>query len=440
MANPDSADPAEIERLRAEVARLKEELDAPAPARSGHTRWVRSTAVVVLLVIGFILTPVSIASIWLRNTVYNTDTYVQTVQPLASNPAVISAVSLQVTDAIFQQVDIEALLQQNLPPKLSFAAGPLAAQVESQTNNVVTRALETPQFQQLWGQINRTASQSLVAFLTADKPSAISVQNGQLVLDLEPVVANVKQQLVDSGFSLASKIPSISKSVVLPVANVQPLVQARSMANLMRTLSYVLPVLAIVCFALAVFLARDRRRAVIWVGALLALGALVSGFGLASGRQIFLSQRPGTVFDAATAAWMFDTLSRFLRNSNRVVFLVGALIAIVGAFSGPYPWAVKTRGIVSGAITQGGAKTGWDTGAFGAWFDQHRRGWLVGIGALFAIVVIAWNRPTPAVILWLFIAALVLVAVGLFIAATAPRPLPEGEGEPTETPQGAVSP
>jgi len=420
MTNPDSADSAEVAQLRAEVERLQEELDAKPSGHSGHTGWVRSTAVVVLLVIGFVLTPASIASVWLRNTVFNTDQYVQTVQPLAQNPAVIQAVSTQVTTAIFQQIDVETLLQQNLPPKLSFAAGPIAAQVKSQTNSLVTRALETPQFQQLWNQVNRTASESLVAFLTADKPSAISVQNGQLVLDLQPIVANVQQQLVSSGFSLASKIPTISKSVVLPVANVQPLVQARSAANLLRTLSYVLPILAIVCFGLAVFLARDRRRAVIWVGVLLALGALVSGVELAAGRQIFLSQRPGTVFDAATAAWMFDTLVRFLRNSNRVVFILGALIAIVGAFSGPYPWAVKTRGIVGGAITQGGAKTGWNTGAFGAWFDQHRRGWLVGIGALFAIVVVTWNRPTPAVLLWLFVAAVFLVVVGLFVAATAP--------------------
>ena len=40
---------------------------------------------------------------------------------------------------------------------------------------------------------------------------------------------------------------------------------------------------------------------------------------------------------------------------------------------------------------------------------------------VYAVVVVIWDRPTPMVLLWLLVAALVLLAVGLFIAATAPR-------------------
>jgi hypothetical protein len=412
---------AEIEAMRAEVEALQTQLAAKqAEDRRRRSGWIRSTAVVLLMVIGFVLTPVSIWSTWLRNNVYDTNTYVETVAPLASDPAVVSQVSTAVTNELFAQIDVESLLQQNLPPKLSFAAGPLADQIKSQTNGLVTKALQTSQFQDLWVQVNRTASQSLVAFLEADQSSALSVQNGQLVLDIGPIVENVKQQLVDQGFSLAEKIPTVNKDVILPVANVDQIVKAKQAVNAFRTLSYVFPIVAIICFALAIFLARDRRRAVIWVGGLLAAGALLSGVFLASGRSAFLANRPGTVFDENTAASMFDTLTRFLRNSNRVTFFIGLILALVAAFSGPYAWAVKTRGMVSGAITEGGSKTGWDTGAFGAFFARHRRGWLIGIALLYAIVVVLWTQPTPAVLFWLLVAALVLVALGIFFAATAP--------------------
>jgi hypothetical protein len=412
---------AEIDAMRAQVEALQAELEAKkAEDRRRRGSWIRSTAVVLLMVIGFVLTPMSIWSTWVRNNIYDTNRYVETVAPLAQDPAVVSQVSTAVTDELFTQIDVEALLQQNLPPKLSFAAGPLASQIKTQTNNVVTKALETEQFQNLWVQVNRTASEQLVAFLEADQPSALSVQNGQLVLDIGPIVANVKEQLQAQGFSLASKIPTVSKSVVLPVANVAEIIRAKQAINGFRSLSYVFPIVGIICFALAIFLARDRRRAVIWVGGLLAAGALLSGVLLASGRSAFLANRPGTVFDAATASSMFDTLTRFLRNSNRVAFFLGLIIALVAAFSGPYGWAVRTRGVVSGAITSGGERTGWDTGSFGAFFARHRRGWMLAIVLLYALAVVLWTQPTPAVLFWLLIAALVLLALGIFFAATAP--------------------
>ena len=49
---------------------------------------------------------------------------------------------------------------------------------------------------------------------------------------------------------------------------------------------------------------------------------------------------------------------------------------------------------------------------------------------VYAVVVVIWDRPTPMVLLWLPVAALVLLAVGLFIAAIAPRK--EADAEPAK--------
>ncbi|MFZ0324559.1 MAG: hypothetical protein WAN48_10555 [Actinomycetes bacterium] len=419
---------AQIADLQAEIDRLHKELEARPTEPTHHLGWVRSTAVVVLMALGFLLTPVSIAAIWTRNEVFNTDVYVETITPLADDPAVINAVADAVTKAMFARIDVQQVLQQELPPQLAFAAGPIASTVESQTNGLVVKALETPQFQQAWISVNTAAHEALVKFLTGDTSAAVSVQNGQLVLDIGPIVSQVRQQLIDQGVSIASKIPDVSTSIVLPIANVDAIVKARQVASTFHTLSYVLPILGLLFFALAVYLARDRRRALIWVGFLLAAGAFMSGVALNLERSAYLSV---SLLPQDAASSVFDTVMRFLKNANRVVFFVGILLAAVAAFSGPYGWAVKTRSVVGGAVTSGGEKTGLDTGAFGSWFAAHRRGWAVGIAVLYAIVVVVWTRPTPAVLFWLLVAALVLLAVFQFLAATAPRPDVEDEASDT---------
>src|SRR3954453_21836896 len=53
---------------------------------------LRSIAVVVLVTLGALMATASVPTIWGRNLVLDTDRYVATLQPLASNPGVRSAV------------------------------------------------------------------------------------------------------------------------------------------------------------------------------------------------------------------------------------------------------------------------------------------------------------------------------------------------------------
>ena len=97
----------ELEEARAEIARLREENDqlrVHPPSRAAG--WARSTAVVVLFALGFLLVPTAGLAVWGRNTLLNTDRYVETVAPLSDEPAVIDSVANRVTDAIFAQIDV----------------------------------------------------------------------------------------------------------------------------------------------------------------------------------------------------------------------------------------------------------------------------------------------------------------------------------------------
>ena len=66
-------------------------------------------------------------AVWARNQVTNTDRYVRTVAPLASDPAIQQAVADQITAQIFTYLDVrgltnqtvDALATRGLPPRLA---------------------------------------------------------------------------------------------------------------------------------------------------------------------------------------------------------------------------------------------------------------------------------------------------------------------------------
>src|SRR5215212_11429533 len=109
---------AELVRLRAEVAALRVQVRQPeATAGGGVTgpavrqRW-RTVMVVLLIVLGCVLAPLAGVAVWARNQVTDTDRYVTTVTPLASDPAIQQAITDQITAQVFTYIDIQALTTQ----------------------------------------------------------------------------------------------------------------------------------------------------------------------------------------------------------------------------------------------------------------------------------------------------------------------------------------
>ena len=87
-------------------------------------RWRRIVGT-ILLVVGCVLVPLSLSAVWVRNTLLDTDNYVSTVGPLASDPHVQQAVAKRVTDALVNDATVEKRIAAALPPRASFLAAPL---------------------------------------------------------------------------------------------------------------------------------------------------------------------------------------------------------------------------------------------------------------------------------------------------------------------------
>jgi hypothetical protein len=90
---------AELERLHAEEPTLGSQApegSGPDEGRPRRRRW-RTVVAVLLIVLGCVLAPLAGVAVWARNQVTNTDRYVATVAPLASDPAIQNAVADKIT-------------------------------------------------------------------------------------------------------------------------------------------------------------------------------------------------------------------------------------------------------------------------------------------------------------------------------------------------------
>ena len=256
------------------------------------------------------------------------------------------------------------------------------------------------------------AHQALVKVLSGEGNGAISTTNGQIVLNLGPFIAVVKQDLVDHGFSLASNIPPVSPTVALFQA--KDLGKAQAAYRLIKTLKIVLPILALALLAAGVYVARKRRRALIGAGLGLAASMLILGIGLLIFRSIYLNSVPPSVLPADAAAAAFDTMVYFIKVSLRVVLVVGLVVAIGAFLTGPSRAAVQTRSALRSGmdwIRHYGERRGVSTGPVGQWTYLHRRGLRIGAVALAALIFVFWGSPTALVVI--LIVVVLLVVLGL---------------------------
>jgi hypothetical protein len=436
---------AELERLRAEVAALRSRTrpEAVATGRvAARQRW-RTIVAVLLIVLGCALVPLAGVAVWARNQVTNTDRYVATVAPLASDPAIQNAIADQITAQIFTYLDVQGLTTQavnalatrsGLPPeaadRLEGLAVPIANGVQGFTRTQVGKVVQSQAFADAWVQANRLAHQALVNALTGEGEGAITVEGDTVSVNLAPFIQTVKQQLVAAGFTLAERIPQINATFTLFQS--QQITRAQRVFDLLNTLGNWLPLIALILLAIGVYVAKDHRRALVGAGLGVAAGMLLLALGLAIFRSIYLDAIPAQVLPHDAAAVLYDTIVRFLRAGLRTILVLGLVVAAGAFLTGGSVTAVRTRQSLAGAIgwLQGGAEhAGLRTGPVGGWVHDHRRALRIGAVVLASLALVFWSRPTGKVVIALALALLVVLAIIEFLARPA-QPTAEVSPQP----------
>ena len=427
---------AELERLRAERAKIDRQ--GTGTARRRRLTW-RACLATLLIVLGCVLAPVAVLGVWAGNEVSDTGRWVATVEPLIHDPAIQNVLTDKITNQITSQLNITGTINQAATqlnskglPRISTLLNTFGPQIASAVtgfiHSTVHTVISSKAMANAWVQVNTVAHQSVVKVLSGEGGGAISNSNGQIVLNLGPLIAVAKQDLLARGFSLASNIPPVSPTVALFQAT--DLGKAQAGYRLIKTLKIVLPILALLLIAAGVWVARGHRRALVRAALGLVASMLVLAIGLLIARSIYLNSVPPSVLPGDAAAAAFDAMVHFIKVGLRVVLAVGLVVAIGAFFTGPSRAAIQTRSSLKSGmerIRNFGERKGVSAGPFGQWTYVHRRGLRIGAVALFALIFVFWGQPTALVVILLVV--LLLVVLGLIELVGRPAAEPQAAGE-----------
>ncbi len=393
---------------------------------------VRRISVGVLVVLVALLVPITAASVWVRHTVLNTNNYVDTVAPIASDPTVTAAVARTATDQLFTSLDPQQLVAGALPPRASFLAAPITNGIKGFVQDQVNNVLNTAAFQQIWVTANRVAHEALLKVLNG-QAKALQTSNGEVVLNLVPLLNNVLASVQKQASALIGKdvtlptltgneLPSAACAKIsaalnrplpatcgqIPLFPADKLTQAQRAVRLFKSLVVALLIITPLLALLALWLSRRRRRTLMQmaVGVMLVMVLLRrTVFWLQS--TLISTGKPEN--EAARSAIVHQVLHGFFDVSLWVLWIAFAVV-VIAAVTGPYRWAVASRQWVTRAARNVGH---WTRVAFGQARDGSAAGWIpahldllrISGAALALVLILAFSLNIVGVIIVLALTA-----------------------------------
>jgi hypothetical protein len=324
---------------------------APGPAEDAPTRNApaahrvvlprgRRYAVRALLTGATILTVVAIFAVWANRQVLNANNWADTSSALLSNSEIRTQVSGYLVDEVYANVDVGGQVAQGLPPRLKPLAGPATSGLRDLAQRTTDRALQRPRVQEAWKQANRVTAQQFINIAEGDS-RLVTTQGNAVVLDLRPLVVDVIARL---GLppSIAAKIPPGAGHI--RIMSSSDVTTAKNAVSWLKGLAAVLPALAFAIFALAVYLARGRRRETLLIAGLdvIAAGLLVLVVRrIAGGYVVDQLASTAAVKPAAQAAW--DIGTGMLHDVAQATVVIGIPVVAAAWVAGPFRPAVALR-------------------------------------------------------------------------------------------------
>jgi hypothetical protein len=407
---------------------------------------------IVLVVLTAGLAFAAVPALYLRSELIDTDHYVATVAPLASDPAIqaeiADKVTQQITDAVdFQTITRDALneLSKTAPRVATVITGlapAIAEQIKNLVHSAVTKFVATPQFQDLWIQVNRVAHQGLVNLATGSTDGTVNIdQNGTVTISTREIIARVKTVLVQQGVGIAARIPDVDAQITLFQS--PELVRA---TQAIRTLDATAPILGWLTVitavgAVAVAPHGRRRSTTSGVGLAVAIAMALLALGLVIGRSVLLNSIPPDAVSPAAAQTLVETLLVPLRTSVRLVFVVGLLIALAAFLGGHSRTAEFVRhglasagDYITGKVGAGQAKP-WQL-----WLARYRRILESAVVGIAVLVLIFWQDPTAAVAIWTAVLAVLAILLVELLCRPAVAPGPSTESLPVPAAEAGTLP
>jgi hypothetical protein len=361
----------------------------------------------ILVVLGAFLVILSLIAGYVRFQGLDTDTVEDTASDLIADPEIRDQVAATLVDQLFANVDLQAVLREELPPAQVGLAGPIAGAINLGAETAAKRLLERPRPQQLWVRTVTEAHENLIAVLE-DDVGPLSTEGGEVVLDLRPLLIQLGDRVAVVGDLSARLGPDAGR---IRIMEADQLETAQDLTHILKVLGTWLWVVPVILWGIALGIARGRRRPLL---RMIAISSIVVGLLVLVVRRVVGSivvdelAPTESVQTAAGDAW--DILTSLLRDGGLTMVGLGVILLVAVWIAGPSGYATTSREWLAPYVARAEI-------AFG--------------GAAALLLLLVWWGPTAQTHRWqLIVAAGIVLALGVevlrrqtareFPAATTP--------------------
>jgi hypothetical protein len=333
----------------------------------------------VALLLACLAIVVTTVAIWTHQVALNTDRFSALVEEVVTDPSVTDPISARISTQVVEALGVQARLEMRLPDALDPMAGPLTAAVRNAIDERLRVAFQNPAIQDaLVGALS--FSHEHVVRLLRGESEVVAVVDGYVTLDVFPIVGVALAELQSIGLIpadielpdltapeapevLAQRIES-TLGVTLPpdfgTVQLMPadrLVAASTVVRIFDLIVVLLVILSVALVTLALWLARDRRRMLIYLGIGTIMAFLLARLAVRTAENAIVSGiADGDIAGAARA--MVGAVLEDLRGLTLVIVIATAIVAIAAYLWGRPRWVVATTSYVGDVAGRAGSAAG----------------------------------------------------------------------------------
>ena len=370
-----------------------------------------------LIVLGGALSVPAAIAVWQEREIQDEDAFVQNVQDVVNDEDVQVVLAARLTDRIMTRTDLQARISEglaNLEERadsdaargLRLLAAPLTRLARETINRICLDILRSDAFDTILETAARAAHKAVTAVIKNDK-GLIEQNNGRVVLNLRPVIVQVVENLAGERAEAALMrvdIPEDAGIIVISEENDNAWLW--KLVRWIDDFNPVVPIIVALIFLLAIVVAKSRRRALIAIGATLAIVSGLMLLALAAPVKELATTWPPTDEGKQAAENVYDILLDDFRQQQAFIVIFGLVVVVIGAAAGD-------RRVVEAARAAVTRREGADAGGL----IRERAGALRLAGLFVAgVILIVWPEPGlrtvigVGVLLALYLGAIWLVA------------------------------
>ena len=360
--------------------------------RDNNSSMGRMVLVRVLVVVGALFAVLSLLAGYVRYQALDTDTVEETAGQLIADQEIRDQIAATLVDQLFANVDVEAALQQRLPPDQQGLAGPIAGAVRLGADRAAQRLLERPRAQEIWVRTIAATHRNLISVLK-DERTSLRTEGGNVVLDLQPLLIQLGERVAIVG-DIDQRLLSNPDAGRITIIESDQLETAQDITRLLDFLGLWLWAVPIALWVIAVWLAEGRRRDIL---RMIGFSAILAGLLVVVVKRvvgsILVDELATTESVEVAAADAWDIVTGILRDGGLTLMGIGVALLVAVWIAGPSRYATGTR----------------------KWLAPHiARPELAFGGAAALLALLIWWGPTAQTQRWqLILVTAVVLALGV---------------------------